>query len=67
MYATLRAEHVADSHTELVGIVPRRQPFQARPLGVLLDYRLELVATGLAPRFDVKRAGRHVEALLEAS
>ena len=41
--------HVADSHPELVGIVPRRQALQARPLGGLLDRRLELVAAGLAP------------------
>ena len=58
---------VADFHPELVGIVPRRQTIEARQLGVLLDRRLELVATGLAPRFDVKGAGGYAESLLEAS
>ena len=59
--------YVAYSHAELVGIVPCGETFQTRPLGNVLDRRLELVATSLAPRGDVKRAGGYVEALLEAS
>ena len=49
--------NIANSHPELVGIMPRRQAVKPRLSGGLFDGCLQLLSPRLAPRRDVEPAG----------